>query len=579
MMVEEPVGTPADLLAHSRTGWFGLVLAAVAVALGMWGGASTPSAEVDGYGIISALPAVYWLGVAVGALATGVLLRLAIVERTRYASVVPALWLAVLHTGPHLAHDHFRYHTAWSHVGLIRLIEEQRTADASIDGRLASPGFFGALVAPLARMDDAVLELAVRLWPTAILGATAILVSALASRAFPTVPLIKPLSAVVYVLVAWTGQDHLSPESYGFTAYLAILVLLESGPLRISPAWSSAVPFLPRFASAGGDRPASRSTPIFVVLLVLSLGAVVSHPLAPLFICLGLVILGLYGRTVAWRLLILVAVSYVCWFAVGADSWWPGEIGRVDELAAGLWPDTTSASPQHRFVTLVRSGVGFAMFAGVLAVGAAMAGERFRHLRPAVPIVPLAAVPAVVLALRSYGGGITSRAVLFALPMAAILIGRILAGVRVRTLPLVLPAVALVLVPLLLVARFGHEAFEMTTEVDRAAVQAGYDRARDDTLFVVDSVHAPDRDRSVGRNHFAEVPAVADQAYVDELERRAVELGATRIIVVLTPGQSQWRVHGLGSRPDHLAEVARWLKARPGATVLFERDGGWTIEL
>lgn len=577
-MVDELTAAPAVFLTRSRIGWLGLLLAAVAAVLGVWGGTSTPSEEVDGYGIIAALPSTYWAGVAIGALATGVLLHRAIVERTSYASVVPVLWLAVLHTGPHLAHDHHRYHAAWSNVGLIRLIEEQRTGDIAIDGRLAWPGFLGALVAPLARMDDSVVELVVRLWPTAMLGGTAILVSALAARAYPTVPLIKPLSAVVYILMAWSGQDYLSPESFGFAAYLAILVLLESGPLRISPAWSSAVPFLARFASAGGDRPAARSTPVFVALVILSLGAVVSHPLAPLFICVGLVILGLYGRTVAWRLLLLVAATYVVWFAVTADSWWPSDIGDVDVLG-GLWPDTESTSAQHRFVTLVRSGVGFATFTGVLAIGFAMAGDRLRHFRPAVPIVPLAVVPAVVLALQSYGGGITSRAVLFTLPMASILIGRMLAAVRVRALAVVVPAVALVLSPLLLVVRYGHEAFEMTTEVDRAAVLAGYDRAPVDTLFVLDSVYAPHQDRMLGGNHFTEVPAVAEEAYIDELERRAAEVGAARIIVVLTPSQSQWRVHGLGSSPDHLAEVASWLKARPGATVLFERDGGWTIEL
>jgi hypothetical protein len=339
------------------------------------------------------------------------------------------------------------------------------------------------------------------------------------------------------------------------------------------------VPFLARFASAGGDRPAARSTPVFVALAILGLGAVVSHPLAPLFICLGLAILGFYGRTVAWRLLVLVAVATVVWFAMSADSWWPNGADPVDDFLAGLWPDTASSSPEHRLVTMVRTGVGFATFAGVLAIGVAMAGDRLRHFRPAVPLVPLAGVPAVVLALGQVGGGITSRVVLFALPMGSILIGRLLAAVRVRALPVVVPAVVLALLPLLLVARYGHEAFEMTTEVDRSAFLAAYDRARNDTLFAVDNGHAPYRDRTVGRNHFTEVPAAAEPAYVAELRRQAVEVGAARIIVIFTPSQSQWRIHGLGSPPDHLAEVARWLMERPGATVLFERDGGWAIEL
>jgi hypothetical protein len=388
-------------------------------------------------------------------------------------------------------------------------------------------------------------------------------------------------------MLAWTGQDYFSPQSFGFTAYLCILVLLESGPLRTSPAWSASVPFLARFAAAGGDRPTSRSTSVFVALVVLALGAIVSHPLAPFFICMGLVILGLYGRTVAWRLLVLVAVAYVAWFAIAAEPWWStrlesliDEIGGVfDNVGASTTRRVPTSSPERIFVTDVRTYVGLGTFAVVLVTGIAMATERFRHLRPAIPLAPLAGIPSMALVLQSYGGEIIFRVVLFTLPMAAILIGRLLATIRVRALPLAVPALILIMMPWLMLARFGNEAFEMTTAVDREAWLVAYERAEDDTLFAIDNGFTPFQDRTVGRNRFVEIEASANDSYVESLQAIAAETGKTRVLVVFTPSQSQWRVHGMSSPVTFLDDVAQWLEARADGEVLYSNDGGWVIEL
>lgn len=564
-----------------------LALAVFAALLGIYGGMTADSDLVDGFGIIFALPGIYWIGVAFGALATFLLYRVAVRGLPRMAVAVPGIWLAILHTGPHLAHDHVRFQTVYTHLGFVRVIDETGTGDVLIDARFAWPGFFGGSVASLANVNEGTLDLLMRLWPTAILAATAILVAALATRSYPTVPLIGSLSATVYLLLAWTGQDYYSPQSFGFTAYLAILVLLESGPLRTSPAWSASVPFLARFAAAGGDRPAARSTPVFVSLVVLAFGAIVSHPLAPFFICMGLVISGLYGRTVAWRLLVLVAASYLIWFVINAEPWWSTRLaeiaGQVGSFFGNLDETTTArtltSSPEHKFVTQVRSAVGIATFLAVLAVGITMATERFRHLRPAIPLAPLAGIPSMALALQSYGGEIIFRVVLFTLPMAAILFGRVLASIRLNRVSLVMPLVVLAMAPPLLLARFGNEAFEMTTDIDREVVEAGYARAQDDALFVVDNGFAPVRDETVGRNRFIESGARADDAWLQRLEERATQFDRDRIIILFTPSQVQWRIHGLSSSPDHLDDVAEWLIEERGATVLYENEDGWAIEL
>ncbi len=574
---------PASL---SPMGRLGLGLALVSLLLGLWGGIRVKSDEVDGYGILFALPTIYWVAVGIGAIASFVLLRTALLERTRYAVAVPLLWLGVLHTAPHLAHDHFRFQTVWTHLGFVRVIDETNSGDVLIDARFAWPGFFGVFMAPLANVNEQTLELIMRLWPTGVLGATAILVAALATRAYPTVPLIGPLSAVAYLLLAWTGQDYFSPQSFGFTAYLSMLVLVESGPLRTSPAWSASVPFLARFAAAGGDRPTARSTPVFVALIILSFGSIVSHPLAPFFICMGMVILGLYGRTVAWRLLFMIAAAYVIWFFITAEPWWATQlermIGQIGSFFTNLESSTTNrvaqSSPEHVFVAGVRTWVGIGTFLSVLAIGVAMATERFRHLRPAIPLAPLAGIPSMALILQSYGGEIVFRVVLFTLPMAAILIGRVLAAVRVRALPVLVPVLVLVMMPLLLLARFGNEAFEMTTDIDREVMEVAYESANDDTLFILDNGFAPYQDQTVGRNRFAEISASPTEEWLDKLEQTSDRVNRDRIVILFTPSQTQWRIHGMSSPAEYLDEVGEWLEQR-GATILYKNEGGWVIEL
>ncbi len=571
-----------------KIGNVGLGLAVVAAVCGLVGGRIVDSDQVDGYGLISALPSVYWAGVALAVAATFLLLRVAASnERSRYAPAVPALWLLLLHTAPQLAHSHVRFSIVWTHMGFVRLIDETRTGDVLIDARFAWPGFFGTFIAPLARLDPWALEGLLRVWPTYITGGTAILVAALARRSYPTVPMIGSLSALVYVLLAWTGQDYFSPQSAGFLWYIAILVILESGPLQTSSAWSASVPVLPRFAASGGDRPASRSTPAFVALVILSFGAVVSHPLAPFFICMALVILGLYGRTLAWRLLLFVGSAYVLWFLVSAEPWWSTRIeelmdqfgGLLDNFARNTSERVATSSPEHLLVTSIRSYVGLATFVSVLVIGITMATERFRHLRPAVPLAPLAGVPALAVALQSYGGEIVIRVLLFTLPMASVLIGRILASFRLRTLPTAVALLTAALCPLLLVARFGNERFEFTTAPDREAVEVAYARADDDTLFVADNGFISWRDQTVGRNEFFELTVDESESWITAVEAEAMANGKERIIVVLTDSQLGWKVHGESLPADTLDNFAQWLLDRSGSELLFHDGRSWTIEL
>jgi len=546
------------------------------------------SGLVDGYGLISALPPLYWAGVVIGVVSTFVLLWVsASNERSPHATAVPVMWLLLLHTAPQLAHAHPRQPIAWTHLGLLRLIDESGTVEVSSDARLAWPAFHGAFLAPLAELDGWASEAVLRLWPSLITGSAAILVAALARRSYPTVRLIGTLAALMYILLAWMGQDYFSPQSVGFLWYLAILVLLESGPLQTGSAWSAAAPFLSRFATLGGDRPESRSTPAFVALVILGLGSVVAHPMAPLFVCIALAVFGLYGRSMAWRLLLLVSLACIVWFLLAAQPWWgdgPGSLTRpftgvLDETSSNLGRLGDGGSVGYQFVSRMRLYITLSAAAAMMVAGLVMSGDRFRHLRPAVPLIPLAAATAVIVPLVAPTGASIVQVLVFTLPLTAILVSRMLASLRVSTLPIVVAVTAAGLAPVLLVTRYGGEPFEFTLERDRAAVQAAYESADDDTLFVADNPSVPWRDQTVGRNSFTELSVERSQDWVNAVEAEADRVGKRRAVVVLTEGQRGWTIHRRGLPAETLDEFAEWLLDLPGSELLCHEEGSWAIEL
>ena len=582
-----PQETSVSRQTLPSTGIAGIVIAVLGAVLALVGGLQTDSAAVDGYGIIFALPALYWVGVLVAMVASGLLLYAAMLGHKNLAIGVPLLWLLVAHTAPALAHAYARFSIVYIHLGFIRHIETERTGDVLIDARFAWPGFFGAFLPSLSELNPTLLDWFMRLWPTLFLLASAVLVAALARRSYPNRPLIGPMSSLVFVLLSWTGQDYFSPQSVGFFFYLAIIIVLESGPLRPRGAWSSHAPILSRFATAGGDRPEARSTASFVALLILSFATVVSHPLAPFFICGALVVLGIYGRTVAWRLVLIVALAYVIWVVVAAEPWWSTRVEELSDQLGSFFSNFRSStsdrvetsSDAHLLVTRFRTVVGLSTFLSVLVMGIVMATERFRYLRPALPLAPLAGVPVLAAGLQSYGGEIIIRVLLFTLPMASILIARFLLALPRPAVPVIVPLLTAAIVPVFMITRFGNESFEMVTGPDREAVEAMYANVDDDTVFIADNAFLPwgDQMRESVDHRYSQ--ASQTDEWLEDVRAKAVDSEADRIIVVLTPSQSAWREH-IDSAPNNsLDDIGEWLSTQPGVSVLYSNGGAWTLSM
>ncbi len=586
----EPESSPGLPVSLDRTALVVLGVLVTAVTLAVIGGRRTSHLDVDGLGIVSALPVLYWVGAAVAVGGTALALVVGGHGRPRLAAAIPVVWLLVLHAAPALAHERARFAQVYIHLGFIRLIDDLDTGNILLDARFAWPGFFGAFVPSLTMMDEGWVDLVMRLWPTVMVGTWSVLVAALARRAYPAIPLIGPISALVFVFLSWTGQGYFSPQGVGVLFYLAALVVIESGPLRLRGAWSSVAPILSRFATAGGDRPTAGSAGSSMAILLLVLAAVVSHPLTPFFVLASLVVLALYGRTVVWRLMVTAAVGYVVWFLVAAQPWWQPRLEQLlaqfGNFASNFTSSTSErgaeSSAQHALVIMIRARVGLATFLSVLVLGLAFATDRFRHLRPALPLAPLAGIPVAAAALQSYGGEIIIRVLLFTLPMAAILLARAILALPSRSLPVAVPALVVLMLPVFLIARFGNESYEMVTEADIAASDVAYEAVTPGTVYLVPNDFMAFGHRLRDRNAFDLLPVPGaseslDEAWLASVRGRIRDNGGDRGVIVITPSQSAWLEHVTSAPTRSLDRVGVWLRGRSGVEVLHEGDGAWVI--
>jgi hypothetical protein len=240
--------------------------------------------------------------------------------------------------------------------------------------------------------------------------------------------------------------------------------------------------------------------------------------------------------------------------------------------------------------------LGLSVFLSTLILGIVMGTNRFRHLRPALPLAPLAGIPVVAAAIQNYGGEMIIRVFLFTLPMASILLARVLLAVPRRTLSLAVPAMALAITPAFLLARFGNEAFEMVSEADYQAVQVLYENATDRSLLVTDNSFLPWGDRRRDTTEIRYSAAKPTTAWLRSLRAEAVlevhvgdyrgfgnvkidRVKASKILVIFTPTQSAWLEHVEGFEPHRLDEVGRWMATQPGVTVLYNEGGAWVFEV
>jgi len=504
--------------------------------------------------------------------------------------------LVLLHGSPTLIEQYPRFQVAWLHAAFIDHLATNGTLATNFDARFSWPGFFaaGATLVRVSGLDSAVTLLQ---WAPVLLVALSAVAVAAVTKALGASTRTVWMSALVFLLVDWVGQDYFAPQptAYVITAAMLSLLLLafrNRPPGMISkrlarwdPRWWPAVD--PARGTADLAMPLPTRLVILLAAALSILAVVASHQLTPIAAGAALVLLALSGRLRPWPLALFTVVAFIGWLSYLGEPYWSGHVSNLFEdlfrpgqvVQSGV-EQRVAGSPEHVLVLRVR--MLFAVAVGVLGLAGLLLRWRGTG-RLSVPALALAAAPAFIVLAGSYGGEGFLRIYYFSLlglvPMVAWLAfpdgrrpGRLKTGL--------IAGAALLAVPTFLVARFGNESFERVgreevqlAEQVKAQVPAGAvllglgDMAtvQYQGLFIWDVIPA--------------IPQLDDPAAVTVRDiRTATADYPGRVYVVATPSQIAAGEQNYGYPPDWARTVRDRLVGTGKFRIVAEVGEGFILE-
>lgn len=513
----------------------GRVVATVTiVVLGCVGASDGDQSRIGVWGLIQALPALYFVSVAL--LTLSFFLELA--GRRRSNSLVLGVhvvgMVVLLHGAPGFLESEPRFATAWLHAGFTDQILDRGVSAPSTDARFDWPGFFGAAAA-VAGAGGLKSSLPLLRWAPVFMVLLYLPPLFAIGRHLTRSDTVAWLALWLFLLVNWVGQDYYAPQAVGFVLYLASIAILvgffRDGrhlPLgaRIS-RWRDELPRdgLPDLVASPRLRIA------LVVLLTLVAAAVaVSHQLSPIALVIGSTFLVLTGRC---RLLVYPVVAGILtlgWISVGATPYWVGHLGTIfgglgdfRAVFSNSVGERIGGSATHHTLVNLRLAytivVWTLMTVSILALGA-------RH-RPPVTLAGLAVAP-FVMAVQNYGTEGVLRIFLFSSPFATLIIAQAAVGaVRHRLGRVLVPALCLALVPLFVLTRYGNESYEQVRPDEVQALRTLYAIAPPGSVVISPTTQLPWR--------FAHA---TDYRYTRPLDREGFRRGDPEAIRVLSDSGS-----------------------------------------
>ncbi len=267
---------------------------------------------------------------------------------------------------------------------------------------------------------------------------------ALARRAVPAIPRFAWVGGIWFFLALdWTGQDYFSPQAVAYLLYLAWLALLARVIIRREG----------RFTASDG-----------ALLLALYLAIVLTHVLTALVALVGFGVMAVVRLHRRPSLVLALAAVFVTWQAFPAAPFYAahsnelvGALGSIGAFIARNLSGRVAGSPDHELAALARIaatmlGFGFAFLSAFVAWRAS--GRLGRAERFA--LVQIAGI-ALVTPMSVYGGEMLIRALLFSLPLLALLVAR---AMRVPAVRVGLAAVVVALGLAQVVTHYGNELYD-----------------------------------------------------------------------------------------------------------------------
>ena len=459
------------------------MLPVVALALGWLSLTTAKESAIGQYGLIQALPPLYFISLAILAVSFILSWRSPQPRSLEFILSVTILVL-LLQSAPGFIESEPRFAVAWIHAGFTNFVAQTGRVLPNVDARFSWPSFFTgmALLDRTGGLPNAIML--IRWWPVFInllYLPPLYLLSTLLLHDKKKVM----LAVWLFPLANWVGQDYYSPQSVAYLLYLVFLCVVL-GPCganrRVMIRRRRKAPQHGRNETTDDEwHPQSLGHAITLLLVMLVLCAAIDtgHQLTPIFAVATVAVLVFFGRTrlLAWPgVMFLLAAGWVCYAAI---AYWSGHFATLFGSLGSVGSNYSSdlrlrGDAAHSQIDDVR----LLIFGGiwVLAFIGFFVGRKINADRKAAIVIMV--TPLFMIAGQSYGGEAGLRAFLFSLPGALCLASMALTSANLRVRLVLTSALIAVLIPGFLIARWGNELSEFIRSGEISGMNALYQIAQ-----------------------------------------------------------------------------------------------------
>ncbi len=578
----------------------------VALALGIDALLKTRADDIGSMGLVSALPAEFYLALAL--LTTAFLAELFVTRSIRPVVLMAhvVVFAVLLHGAATIVEPLPRFIPAWLHVGFTDYISRTGKTLPELDARFSWPGFFAlaAMATRAAGLPDAMPLLE---WTPVVFN---LLFGAVVYRLARATSLDARggwLAVWLFFPANWVGQDYFAPQGLNYLFYLIILgvLLVWFRPSRLERvrrrvrrrAESNAPPTprrpprprimrlvgLPPAPMRHEPEPAAASRAALAgltgVVLVLFTASTASHQLTPMAILVSVAALVVARRCSIRTLPILLLVILLGYISYLTVTYWSGHLhemvgsfGRVGNTVNASVSERVKGDRGHLIVLQVRQ----LLTASVWAMAALGAWRLMRRGRGDFAFLVLAGAPFLLLFVQSYGGEVFLRIYTFALPFMVVLVAAMIMPIWPPRHPAVTAALACVLSVALtiafFIARYGNESFERVLPADAEAVAWLYSNAPPGVTFVAVTSNVPWRAQDLEQYKYTPLGEDLGPDSLATIEA-AMESNPRGAYLIMTKGQYVMGESFFGKPPGWGERVEREVAGSGRFRVVYSREG------
>jgi hypothetical protein len=373
------------------------------------------------FGLVAAVPAVFYLGVAT--LVGSFIVELRHKEPSPWRLAVHVVVLIVMLYGTAaIVYREGRYTWLYGTIGVVQYVNAHGSLNRHIDIYQNWPGYF-AVAAWFDKVAGVSSPLVYAKWAQMTFELLALPLLYVSFSALGLSVRQQWFAIILYYSSNWIGQDYLSPQALGTLLSLGVLaltcryLLVDRAHRRSESEAAEEVDQTTPSTTSSPTEVAAACIAIILTYFVLTF----SHELSPYIVALQLGLLAIARRIrPRWLPLVLaaIAIGYLAPRFSFVNSRY-GILASIGKFFGNAAPPSATTPVSADLRLIERAADALSLFIWALAlIGAWM---RRQAGRPVLALSVLAFSPVTVLFLVHYGNEATLRVFLFSLPWSAVL--------------------------------------------------------------------------------------------------------------------------------------------------------------